>query len=83
MKNELCPHHTVPKLTPDVHTNMEFCISREDGPKLCQEPINSRSTMYREGHAMAPVPYAMAPEPYTMAPEPYTKATERWEFSLS
>ncbi|KAG1675634.1 Di-N-acetylchitobiase [Nymphon striatum] len=34
--------HTVPKLTPDGHTNMEFLISREDGPELGQQPINSR-----------------------------------------
>jgi hypothetical protein len=36
-----CWRHTVPKLTPDGHTNMEFWISREDGPELGQQPMNS------------------------------------------
>ena len=35
--------HTVPKLTPDGHTNMEVRISREDLPELAQQPIFSRS----------------------------------------
>ena len=30
----LCWRHTVPKLTPDGHTNVEICISREVGPEL-------------------------------------------------
>ena len=48
----LCRRHTVPKLTPDGHTNMEFWISREDGPELGQQPINSRSKYdaYRRSH---------------------------------
>ena len=39
----LCPRHTVPKLAPDGHTNIDFLISREGGPELDQEPIKSRS----------------------------------------
>ena len=37
----LCWRHTVPKLTPDGHTNVEICISREVGPELGQKPKTS------------------------------------------
>ena len=34
----LCWRHTVPKLTPDGHTNVDIRISREVGPELGQKP---------------------------------------------
>jgi hypothetical protein len=50
--HRLCRRHTVPKLTPDGHTNMESWISREDDLELGQQPINSRSKYdaYRRSH---------------------------------
>ena len=38
-----CWRHTVRKLTPDGHTNIEFWISPEDGPEFGQQPMNSGS----------------------------------------
>jgi hypothetical protein len=38
-----CRRHTVPKSTPDGHTNKEFEILREDGPEIGWQPLNSRS----------------------------------------
>jgi hypothetical protein len=35
--------HTVPKLTPDGHTNLEFEISRKGCPEIGRQPLNSRS----------------------------------------
>ena len=52
MGYSLPSRHTVPKLTPDGHTNMEFGTSGEDSPELGQQPINSRSKYdaYRRTH---------------------------------
>ena len=38
LKFWLCWRHTVPKLTADVHTNVEFWTSRETGPDPSQQP---------------------------------------------
>lgn len=40
----LFSRHSVPKLTPDSHMNIEFWIS--GGPELGQKPIKSRSKYY-------------------------------------
>jgi hypothetical protein len=39
----ICPRHTVPNLTPDVHTNKEFLISREVDPEISRQSIKCRS----------------------------------------
>ena len=63
----LCWRHTVPKLTPDDHTNMGFLISYEDGSWAIHEA--EASTMPTEG--------------LRMVPEPHTKATRRCKYFFS
>ena len=43
MLTSLSPCHTVPKLTPDGHTNMELIFSPKDGPEFGQQPMHNRS----------------------------------------
>ena len=50
----LCQRHTVPILTPDRLTHLEFRILREDGPELSQRPvitrIRSKNDVCRRSH---------------------------------
>lgn len=50
----LCQRHTVPILTPDRLTHLEFRILREDGPELSQRPvitrIRSKNDVFRRSH---------------------------------
>jgi hypothetical protein len=68
----------VPKLTPDGNTNMEFRISRQDGPEIGRQPLNSWSKYdsYRRSRDLSH-PHTILTEGHAIASDPHKKSPQR------